>query len=83
MKKMYCFICVVLLITALAITGCVTSPEKRTLAPGLIMQYLGEAQQNWGGMMAASITVSVPVTIMFLLLQRFFIQGLTAGAVKG
>lgn len=61
----------------------VTSPEKRTLAPGLIMQYLGEVQQDWGGMMAASIMVSIPVTIMFLLLQRFFIQGLTAGAVKG
>ncbi len=61
----------------------VTSPDKRTLAPGLIMEYLGEARQDWGGMMAASVTVSVPVTIMFLLLQRFFIQGLTAGAVKG
>jgi len=61
----------------------VTSPEKRTLAPGLIMHYLGEVQQDWAGMMAASVTVSIPVTLMFLLLQRFFIQGLTAGAVKG
>lgn len=61
----------------------VSSPEKRTLAPGLIMHYLGEVQQDWAGMMAASVTVSIPVTLMFLLLQRFFIQGLTAGAVKG
>ncbi len=61
----------------------VTSPEKRTLAPGLILNYLGEAQQDWGGMMAASIAVSLPVTILFLLLQRYFIQGLISGAVKG
>ncbi|NBD25712.1 carbohydrate ABC transporter permease [Paenibacillus glycinis] len=61
----------------------VTSPEKRTLAPGLILSYLGEAQQDWGGMMAASIAVSLPVTLLFLLLQRYFIQGLVAGAVKG
>ncbi|WP_228441249.1 carbohydrate ABC transporter permease [Novibacillus thermophilus] len=61
----------------------ITSPEKRTLAPGLILNYMGEFQQNWGEMMAASIIVSLPVTVMFILLQRFFIQGLTSGAVKG
>lgn len=61
----------------------ITSPEKRTLAPGLILNYMGEFQNNWGNMMAASIVVSIPVTIMFILLQRYFIQGLTSGAVKG
>jgi multiple sugar transport system permease protein len=61
----------------------VTSPGLRTLAPGLIMTYIGEGEQDWGGMMAASIAVSIPVTIMFVFLQRFFIQGLTSGAVKG
>ena len=34
-------------------------------------------------MMAASIVVSIPVTLMFVFLQRFFIAGLTAGAEKG
>ena len=34
-------------------------------------------------MMAASIVSAVPVTIIFVFLQRYFIQGLTAGAVKG
>lgn len=61
----------------------ITSPEKRTLAPGLILNYMGEFQNNWGNMMAASIVVSLPVTVMFILLQRHFIRGLTAGAVKG
>ncbi len=61
----------------------ITSPEKRTLAPGLILNYINEFQENWGTMMAASIVVSIPVTIMFIFLQRYFIQGLTSGAVKG
>jgi multiple sugar transport system permease protein len=61
----------------------ISSSDKRTLAPGMIMEYVNEFQDNWGPMMASSVIVSLPVTIMFILLQRFFIQGLTAGAVKG
>jgi len=61
----------------------VTDTAKRTLAPGLVMTYLGEASTNWGYMMAASIIAAVPVSIIFVFLQRYFIQGLTAGAVKG
>ena len=61
----------------------ITAADKRTLAPGLILNYMGEFQNNWTHMMAASIVVSIPVTLMFIFLQRYFIQGLTAGAVKG
>lgn len=61
----------------------VTDAEKRTLAPGLILNYMGEFQNNWTNMMAASIVVSIPVTLMFIFLQRYFIQGMTSGAVKG
>lgn len=61
----------------------VTDSSKRTLASGLVMTYLGEASTNWGAMMAASIIAAVPVTVIFIFLQRYFIQGLTAGAVKG
>lgn len=61
----------------------VTDPAKRTLASGLVMTYLGEASTNWGLMMAASIVASIPVAIIFVFLQRYFIQGLTSGAVKG
>ena len=61
----------------------ITSPEKRTLAAGLLMTYMGEFQQNWGNMMAASIWVSLPVMVGFILLQRTFVRGLTAGAEKG
>lgn len=61
----------------------VTDTAKRTLASGLVMTFLGEASTNWGYMMAASIVAAVPVTVILAFLQRYFIQGLTAGAVKG
>ena len=58
-----------------------TDANTRTLAVGL----QGYATQNniyWNQVMAASLTVSVPVVVGFLLLQRFLIAGMTAGAVK-
>ncbi len=61
----------------------VTDTARRTLASGLVMTFLGEASTNWGYMMSASIVAAIPVTIIFVFLQRYFIQGLTAGAVKG
>ncbi len=61
----------------------VTDQSSRTLASGLVMTFLGEASTNWGAMMAASVVSAIPVTIIFVFLQRYFIQGLTSGAVKG
>lgn len=61
----------------------VTSATKRTLAPGLSLTYMGEFQNNWSNMMAASIFVSIPVALIFIFLQRYFIQGITSGSVKG
>ena len=58
-----------------------TNESTRTLAVGL----QGYATQNnvyWNQIMAASLTVSVPVVIGFLLLQRYLVAGLTAGSVK-
>jgi multiple sugar transport system permease protein len=40
------------------------------------------AQQDWGGAMAAAIFASLPAVAVFAFLQRFFIAGLTSGAVK-
>lgn len=54
-----------------------------TLASVLVMTFLGEASTNRGYMMVASIVAAVPVTVIFVFLQRCFIQGFTAGAVKG
>lgn len=60
----------------------IVSEEKRTVGPGLLMTYLNESNADWGGAMAASLLAALPVVIGFMLLQRFFIQGVTAGAVK-
>lgn len=61
----------------------VTDNARRTLASGLVMTFLGMGSTNWGYMMASSIIAAIPVTIIFVFLQRYFIQGLTSGAVKG
>ncbi|MET7620099.1 carbohydrate ABC transporter permease [Streptomyces sp. NPDC005408] len=58
-----------------------TNDTTRTLSVGL----KGYATQNdvyWNQVMAASLVVSVPVVAGFLLLQRYLVAGLTAGAVK-
>ena len=60
----------------------VTKPELRTVGPALLLNYIGESKSDWAGAMAASIVSSLPVVIGFAFLQKFFIQGLTAGAVK-
>lgn len=58
-----------------------TTNENRTLAVGL-RQYASQTNVYWNQIMAASLVVSVPVVIAFLVLQRNFVAGLTAGAVK-
>ena len=58
-----------------------TDDATRTLAVGL----QGYATQNsvyWNQIMAASLTVSAPVVIGFLLLQRYLVAGMTAGSIK-
>ncbi|WP_256030915.1 carbohydrate ABC transporter permease [Leifsonia xyli] len=58
-----------------------TSAENRTLAVGLQF-YSTQTNVYWNQIMAASLVVSIPVVVAFLLLQRNFVAGLTAGAVK-
>jgi multiple sugar transport system permease protein len=58
-----------------------TTESSRTLAVGL-GEYSTEVNVYWNQIMAASLVVSVPVVIGFLLLQRSFVAGLSAGAVK-
>jgi multiple sugar transport system permease protein len=52
-----------------------------TLAVGL-QQYSTQTNVYWNQVMAASLVVSVPVVLAFLIVQRQFVAGLTAGAVK-
>ena len=58
-----------------------TNDTTRTLAVGL-RDYSTQTDVYWNQIMAASLVVSVPVVAGFLLMQRFLVTGLTAGAVK-
>jgi multiple sugar transport system permease protein len=58
-----------------------TNNTTRTLAVGL-RGYSTQYDVYWNQIMAASLVVSVPVVAGFLLLQRYFVAGLTAGGVK-
>lgn len=60
----------------------IVSESKRTVGPGLLLNYLNESNADWGGAMAASLLAALPVVLGFMALQRFFIEGVTAGAVK-
>ncbi|MFD3610789.1 carbohydrate ABC transporter permease [Streptomyces atroolivaceus] len=58
-----------------------TNDTTRTLAVGL-QGYSTQNDVYWNQVMAASLVVSLPVVAGFLLLQRYLVAGLTAGAVK-
>lgn len=58
-----------------------TDENSRTLAVGL-QGYATQYNVYWNQAMAASVVVSIPVVVGFLSLQRYFVAGLTAGAVK-
>jgi multiple sugar transport system permease protein len=55
--------------------------DKLTLPVGL-QRFFTEYVTNWPGLMAAAFIMSVPVVVLFLFLQKYFVQALTEGAVK-
>ena len=58
------------------------SKELFTL-PIALNQLVGLQQQDYGVLMAGTLLSILPVGVLFLILQREFLAGLTAGAVKG
>ena len=59
----------------------IISPELKTLPLG-IAELNGFYKILWNDLMAASVIASLPLIILFIFLQKYFISGLTAGAVK-
>jgi multiple sugar transport system permease protein len=68
------------LLYALTLTS---SPDMRLIPPGFVLTYIGEFQDRWPDMMAASVVVSLPIVVLFTVFQKQLVSGLTAGAVKG
>jgi ABC-type glycerol-3-phosphate transport system permease component len=59
-----------------------TNEHLRTL-PIAIANFRGQHATNWGLVFAGSLTAVIPTIVLFIFFQRYFIQGLTSGAVRG
>lgn len=58
------------------------SSKYKTLSIA-VREFEGQFQIDWGAMMSAAVIISVPVLLLFLLCNKYFIKGITSGAVKG
>jgi ABC-type glycerol-3-phosphate transport system permease component len=58
------------------------SMEMRTLVVGISI-LKAQSVSNWGLIMAANFASFFPIMLVFIFLQRYFIEGMTVGAVKG
>lgn len=59
------------------------SKENWTIAIGLWDMVQNNTASNFTMFAAGSVLIAVPITLLFLFLQRFLVEGLTAGASKG
>jgi multiple sugar transport system permease protein len=59
-----------------------SGPQTKTL-PVAIMNFIAYAAIDWGGLMAASATITMPIIVIAILSQRYIVSGFTAGALKG
>jgi arabinogalactan oligomer/maltooligosaccharide transport system permease protein len=61
----------------------ISSDDKMTLAVGLFNMISNKFGNNFTLFAAGSVLVAIPIGLLFLSLQRYFISGLTAGGTKG
>jgi multiple sugar transport system permease protein len=66
-------------VVAVAMTS---SDEVRTL-PVAIYNYLGFFGREWGPLTASAMVSIIPVIVIFVVFQRYFLSGMTGGSVKG
>ena len=59
-----------------------TTESKKTLQIGLRM-FIGQYSSEYGLIMAASVISLIPVLIVFLCLQKYFVEGVAATGIKG
>lgn len=60
----------------------VRSDDKMTFPVGMLT-FVSKFSVDWGQMMAAGVLALVPSCLFFVFIQRYLVQGLTSGAVKG
>ena len=59
------------------------SNETAFTLPVLLQSYVGDFGTEWGKFAAGAIIASAPVMLLFFMLQKSLVEGLTAGSVKG
>jgi lactose/L-arabinose transport system permease protein len=60
----------------------INSQPGAMTAPVALGTLIGLTKVSWGGIMAGAVMLTVPMLVVFVLLQRHFIAGIAAGAVK-
>jgi multiple sugar transport system permease protein len=60
----------------------ITNADLRTVPLGMV-QFLVADLYQWGPLMSMSVLATLPTVILYMIAQRFLIQGMTSGAVKG
>ncbi len=61
----------------------VLSMEKTKTLPIAVYNFLSYAEVDWGGVMAAAVSIMAPAIVLTMIFQRYVVKGLTMGAVKG
>ncbi|HJN73995.1 MAG TPA: sugar ABC transporter permease [Myxococcota bacterium] len=59
------------------------SDERAFTLPVVLNSYVGDFGTEWGRFAAGAVLVSLPVMALFFALQKYLVEGLTAGSVKG
>lgn len=75
------YVCIVVWQDFLLALTLTTTDDMRPLSVGLYA-FIGQYTTQWNLLLAASVLVTIPVLLLFWGVQRYFIQGLAAGAVK-
>ena len=62
----------------------ISTPSKAPLVVGVVsLKNTGEGATSWNLMLAGTMISIIPMMIVYLCLNRYFVEGLTSGAVKG
>ncbi len=66
-----------------ALANVLTRTEASRTVPISLSEFSSYFKVDWGDTMAAAAIITLPIIILFMLVQKHFVEGLTAGAVKG
>ncbi len=60
----------------------VLSVRKKMTLQLALANFVGQFQINWANLLAMTVVTMIPMIVVFLALQKYFVKGLTAGGVK-